>query len=171
MFRVIQAENESQIEEARMLFREYEAWLGLDLCFQGFEEELRSLPGKYAPPDGRLYLAYLGDLAGCIALRKIDDGVCEMKRLFLRDNARGKGLGNELITNLIDEARSIGYEKMRLDTYPAKMGKAVSLYASHGFSEIPAYYDNPNEGVLFLEKTLRSRLEPCASRTRVVVDI
>lgn len=155
MFQIIQAEIESQIEEARKLFREYEAWLGLDLCFQGFEEELKSLPGKYAPPDGRLYLAYVdGDLAGGIALRKIDEGVCEMKRLFLRENARGKGLGNDLIVKLIDDARVMGYERMRLDTYPAKMGKAVSIYESHGFSEIPPYYDNPDSGVLFLEKIL-----------------
>jgi GNAT superfamily N-acetyltransferase len=155
MFQIIQAETESQIDEARRLFREYEAWLGLDLCFQGFEEELKSLPGKYAPPDGRLYLASIdNETAGGIALRKIDDGTCEMKRLFLRENSRGKGLGNILIKKLITDAKDVGYKKMRLDTYPAKMGKAVSLYESHGFYEIPPYYDNPFDGVLFMEKIL-----------------
>ncbi|MBC7899603.1 MAG: GNAT family N-acetyltransferase [Saprospiraceae bacterium] len=155
MYKIVQAESLPQIDEARSLFREYEAWLGLDLCFQGFEEELQNLPGKYAQPDGRLYLASLNDdLAGCIALRKIGGGICEMKRLYLNENARGKGLGNLLIEKLIDEARIVGYTKMRLDTYPLKMAKAVKLYESHGFRLIESYYDNPHEGVLFMEKTL-----------------
>jgi len=133
----------------------YETWFGMSLCFQGFEEELANLPGKYAPPDGRLYLAYVDEeLAGCIALRKFEDDVCEMKRLFLRKNARGYGLGKELIEKLIDEALAIGYAKMRLDTYPPKMGKAVKLYESHGFRPIEKYYDNPHEGVLFMELDL-----------------
>ncbi|MGQ0543594.1 MAG: GNAT family N-acetyltransferase [Blastocatellia bacterium] len=152
MLQIIQAETEEQIELARTLFREYETWLGMDLCFQGFEAELRELPGGYAAPDGRLLLAYLNDeAAGCIALRRIDDGVCEMKRLYLRETARGVGIGNALIEKLIDEAREIGYARMRLDTYPLKMGKAVKLYESHGFFEIPPYYDNPHQGVLFME--------------------
>lgn len=155
MNRIIQADSPDEIETARTLFREYETWLGMDLCFQSFEKEVRSLPGKYARPDGRLFLAYINDeLAGCIALRKLVDGVCEMKRLFLRQNARGHGLGNQLIEKLIEDAQSIGYSKMRLDTFPPKMGKAVSLYASHGFYEIPPYYDNPHQGVLFMEKVL-----------------
>ncbi len=135
-----------------MLFREYEAWLGLDLCFQGFEEEINNLPGKYALPDGRLFLAYSDkDITGCIAMRKLEDGICEMKRLFVRDAFRGQKIGNKLIGKIIDEARSVGYKKMRLDTYPAKMGKAVDLYRSYGFHEIPSYYDNPHDGVLFME--------------------
>jgi putative acetyltransferase len=156
MIRIVQAETESQITEAKRMFREYETWLGMSLCFQGFEGELDGLPGRYAPPEGRLYLAYLDDdePAGCIALRKLEDGICEMKRLFLRENARGHGLGNLLIEKLIADAGAIGYEKMRLDTYPLKMGKAVSLYESHGFYEIPMYYDNPYEGVLFMELVL-----------------
>jgi GNAT superfamily N-acetyltransferase len=150
-----QAVSAEEIENARKLFREYETWLGMSLCFQNFEDEVAGLPGKYAPPKGRLYLAYIGDeVTGCIALREIAEGICEMKRLYLRDNARGRGLGNRLIEKLIDDAREIGYRKMRLDTYPPKMGKAVSLYESHGFRPIEKYYDNPHEGVLFMELEL-----------------
>ena len=155
MTRILQAETSEDIASARTLFREYEAWLGMSLCFQDFEEEVANLPGKYVPPEGRLYLAYVDNqLAGCIALRKLEDGICEMKRLFLRENARGHGLGNQLIEKLVDDARAFGYSKMRLDTFPPKMGKAVSLYEALGFSPIPPYYDNPNEGVLFMELTL-----------------
>ena len=155
VIKILQAETKAQIDEARKLFREYEAGLGLDLCFQGFEEELKNLPGKYAVPEGRLYLAKVDDdLAGCIALRKLGDGMCEMKRLYLRENARGKGLSNMFIEKLIAEACQIGYTTMRLDTYPPKMAKAVKLYESHGFRQIPPYYDNPHEGVLFMELEL-----------------
>ncbi len=151
MYEIKQAESVQQLEQARIIFREYESWLGLDLCFQGFEEELRGLPGKYAPPEGRLLLAYSDNiLSGCIALRKLETDICEMKRLYLRENTRGKGLGKMLIEKLIDEARLIGYSKMRLDTYPPKMAKAVKLYESQGFRPIPAYYDNPHDGVLFM---------------------
>lgn len=155
MLSIIQAERPEQIDIARLLFREYESWLGLDLCFQGFEAELAELPGKYETPDGRLFLAYSdGELAGCIAMRKLDDGICEMKRLFVRDGFRGRQIGVTLIERLIADAREIGYSKMRLDTFPPKMGKAVSLYESHGFVPISAYYDNPNDGVLFMELVL-----------------
>jgi putative acetyltransferase len=156
MLEIVQAASQTQIEQARELFREYEAWMGLDLCFQGFEEELRGLPGKYAEPEGRLLLAYSDEtLAGCIALRKLEEGICEMKRLFVRDDFRGQKIGVRLIERLIANARAIGYEKMRLDTFLPKMGQAVKLYESHGFSRIPAYYDNPYDGVLFMELTLR----------------
>lgn len=155
MLQILQTNNDDMIAEARQLFREYETWLGMDLCFQGFEQELAELPGKYVPPDGRLYLAYVDDkLAGCIAMRKLEDGVCEMKRLFVRDGFRGARIGVRLIERLIEEARSEGYERMRLDTFPPKMGKAVTLYESHGFRPIPPYYDNPHEGVLFMELDL-----------------
>src|SRR5688500_9958863 len=138
-----QTQGDDDVQAAKTLFREYETWLGMSLCFQNFEEELANLPGNYSPPDGRLFLAYIDDvLAGCIALRKYEHGVCEMKRLFLRENARGHGLGNKLIDKLIEDAREIGYKKMRLDTYPPKMGKAVSLYESHGFRPIEPYYHN-----------------------------
>lgn len=145
------------IATIRGLFREYESWLGLDLCFQGFEEELKNLPGKYAAPDGRLYIAWVdGEPAGCIAMRKLEEGVCEMKRLYLRETARGRGLGKALIERLIADARSIGYMKMRLDTYPPKMGKAVGLYESQGFHPIPPYYDNPHGDTLFMELDISS---------------
>ena len=154
----MQAETAADVETARELFREYEAWLGLDLCFQGFEAELAGLPGKYAFPGGRLLLAYSDDaLAGCIAMRPLDERICEMKRLFVRDGFRGQKIGMKLIERLIDDARTIGYETMRLDTFPPKMGKAVDLYRSHGFYEIESYYDNPHEGVLYMEKDLRTR--------------
>lgn len=150
-----QAATAQDIEVLRELFREYEAWLGLSLCFQGFEEELATLPGKYAPPEGRLYLASVGEeAAGCIALRSLGEGVCEMKRLYLRENARGLGLGRRLIEQVIADAREIGYRKMRLDTYPPKMGKAVSLYEAHGFRQIDAYYDNPHSDTLYMELDL-----------------
>jgi len=155
--KVYQAKTETDVDVARAIFREYEAWLGLDLCFQGFEGELKDLPGKYSPPQGRLYLASDGDtVAGCIALRPLESNVCEMKRLFVREEFRGMRIGKLLIERLIEDARMIGYESMRLDTFPPKMGKAVQLYESYGFREIAPYYDNPNEGVLFMELDLRT---------------
>lgn len=155
MIRIIQAETPEQIEEARRLFREYEAWLGLDLCFQGFEAEIANLPGKYALPDGRLFLAFVDEkAAGCIALRKLEKGICEMKRLYVRSEFRALGLGRTLIEKLINEARLIGYEKMRLDTLPDKMAKAVKLYESYDFRAIPAYYPNPYDDTLFMQLDL-----------------
>ena len=150
-----QAESEADIADVRSIFREYESSLGLDLCFQGFEDELKNLPGKYSEPDGRLYLARVGDaIAGCIALRPLDPNACEMKRLFVKEGFRGLRLGRILIEKVIDDARKIGYAAMRLDTFPPKMGKAVQLYESYGFREIAPYYDNPNEGVLYMELSL-----------------
>ncbi len=155
MIEIFQAETTKQIEEIRQIFREYEQWLGLDLCFQGFETELADLPGKYAEPDGRLYLADVdGKAAGCVALRKLEDSVCEMKRLFIREDFRGLGLGKLLVEKLIEEARLIGYEKMRLDTLPVKMATAVKIYRNFGFEEIPAYYNNPYKETLFMELEL-----------------
>ena len=155
MIEILQAETAEQIEETRKLFREYEKWLGLNLCFQGFEEELKTLPAKYATPDGRLFLALVnGKTAGCIALRNLEQGICEMKRLYVRSEFRGLGLGKILIEKLIDEARVHGYEKMRLDTLPDQMAKAVKLYKSHGFVEISPYYENPYKETLFLELNL-----------------
>jgi ribosomal protein S18 acetylase RimI-like enzyme len=155
MIEIRRAESSEEIKQAQMLFREYEKWFGISLCFQNFDDEVANLPGKYAEPEGRLFLAFAdGKLAGCIALRKIDEGICEMKRLFVREDFRGLKLGKILIEKIIEEARKIGYEKMRLDTYPPKMGAAVSLYEFFGFREIPAYYHNPYDEVLYLEKTL-----------------
>ena len=153
--KLVQAETSEQIEQARGLFKEYAAWLELDLCFQSFEKELAELPGAYAPPDGRLLLAFQDDeLAGCVALRKLSDGVCEMKRLFLRPEFQGRGLGRQLIDSILNEARAIGSQKMRLDTLPEQMGNAIRLYRAFGFAEIEPYYDNPVPGALFMELLL-----------------
>jgi GNAT superfamily N-acetyltransferase len=152
---IIQAESADQVEQARELFREYEAWIEADLCFQSFEQELAGLPGKYAPPDGRLLLAFHdGQLAGCVALRKIGEGTCEMKRLFVRPDFHGKRLGRQLIDSVLREARVIGYERMRLDTLPPQMNKAIALYRALGFKEIAPYYNNPVPGALFMELQL-----------------
>jgi len=155
MIEIIQAATAEQIEQARGLFREYQAWFELALCFQNFDEEVANLPGKYAAPEGRLFLALNdGELAGCIALRKLEDGVCEMKRLFVKENRRGQRIGVALIEKVIKEAQKIGYEKIRLDTFPPKMAKAVSMYESYGFREIPPYYHNPYGDTLFMELDL-----------------
>jgi putative acetyltransferase len=152
---IVLASSDAQIELARELFREYAAWLEINLCFQNFDKELAKLPGDYAPPHGRLLLAFNdAKLAGCIALRKIADGVCEMKRLFVREHFRGKGLGRALTERIIHEAKSIGYERMRLDTLPPKMNNAIALYRSLGFKEIEPYYDNPVPGAIFMELRL-----------------
>lgn len=152
---IISAESPAQIEEIRQLFREYENWLDIDLCFQNFEQELADLPDKYAKPDGRLFLISVKNQpAGCIALRRMTDGICEMKRLFVREKFRGLGLGKMLIEELIAEARAIGYKKMRLDTLPDKMPSAVGLYKSYGFGEISPYYNSPHQETFFMELDL-----------------
>jgi GNAT superfamily N-acetyltransferase len=140
----------ADLDEIRAMLREYAAWLEVDLCFQNFEQELAGLPGDYAPPRGRLLIA---EGAGCVALRAIDGEVCEMKRLYLRPEHRGSGLGRRLVQAIIDEARSVGYRRMRLDTMP-KMDSAQRLYASLGFREIAAYRYNPEPGARFLELAL-----------------
>jgi ribosomal protein S18 acetylase RimI-like enzyme len=155
MLKIIQAVEAGQIEQTRVLFHEYQSWLGLSLCFQNFEAELAELPGRYAAPDGRLLLALSDEKpAGCIALRKLEENVCEMKRLYVRDEFRGQGIGVSLIEKLLEEARRIGYGKIRLDTLPTKMGKAVALYESYGFREIAPYYDNPFGETLYMEMDL-----------------
>lgn len=159
MIKIVQAETGAQVEEARKIFREYEKWLGLDLCFQSFEDELKNLPGRYSKPEGRLFLALAGEkAAGCVALRKIDAETCEMKRLFVRPEFRGLGVGKKLVEKIISAAGNVGYRKMRLDTYPPKMPKAVEIYKSYGFREIPAYYHNPFGETLFMEKDLKAKM-------------
>jgi putative acetyltransferase len=151
----VQAQSPAEIEIARELFREYAAGLNIDLCFQNVDQEVAGLPGNYAPPRGRLLLAIEGkQSAGCIALRSLGDSDCEMKRLYVRPEFRGQGLGKKLITTLIDAAREIGYERMLLDTLPGKMDSAIALYRSLGFSEVAPYYHNPVEGALFMELPL-----------------
>lgn len=151
----IRAATDADLDGVRVLFREYHEWLGLDLCFQGFEAELAALPGRYAPPSGRLYVGEVnGALAGCIALREIEPGVSEMKRLYLRDGARGLGLGRSLAERVVADAREIGYACMRLDTIRDRMRAANAIYESLGFRDIPAYYANPHVDVRYMELDL-----------------
>lgn len=153
--KLIQATSDAEVQEVRALFAEYHEWLGLNLCFQNFEGELASLPGDYVPPDGRLILAIdNNEVAGCIALRKLDDGICEMKRLYVRPKFRGTGLGRLLATSLIETAREMGYQKMRLDTLPGKMDRAIAMYQGLGFKKIDPYYFNPVENAAFMELEL-----------------
>ena len=148
----VQAGSPSQIAQARELFLEYAQSLGFSLCFQSFDKELAELPGHYAPPDGRLLLAeYNGDLAGCVALHKLEPGVCEMKRLYLRPQFRRKGLGRDLAERIAAEARHIGYQHMRLDTVEPIMKDAVVMYRKLGFSEIAPYCANPISGAIYME--------------------
>jgi len=134
----------------RTLFREYADGLGVDLAFQDFEGEFASLPGKYARPEGRLLIAWRGDEAlGCIGLRPLDAGTCEMKRLYVRPAARGAQLGRRLVERICSEAREAGYARIWLDTLPT-MGAAQGLYAAMGFVEIEPYVFNPVEGTRFL---------------------
>jgi GNAT superfamily N-acetyltransferase len=152
-----QAKSDEDIKQVRELIEEYAAWLGVDLCFQGYAAELASLPGGYAPPYGRLFIAREGErIAGCIALRKIDSNTCEMKRLYVRDDFRGRGLAKRMVAELIEAAREIGYTRMRLDTLPRRMEPAQQLYRSFGFREMDPYYYNPIEGVLFMELELKT---------------
>jgi putative acetyltransferase len=155
--RIESAESLEFIATARELFLEYSASLDVDLCFQGFAKELATLPGDYARPAGRLFLAFEEQQpAGCGALRRIDDGVCEMKRLYVRPAFRGKGAGIELIDALIRSARKIGYQHMRLDTLPS-MTRAIAIYRSLGFKAIAPYRVNPVPGAEFLELDLNTR--------------
>jgi carbonic anhydrase len=150
----------TDLDTVRRLCREYEKWLEIDLCFQGFEQEMATLPGDYAPPRGRLFLARHGDdPAGCVALRPLGDDVCEMKRLFVRDAYRGTGLGRRLVQTCITAATDIGYMCLRLDTLP-KMATAIELYRRLGFEEIPPYRPNPVAGTLYLELKLPPSARP-----------
>ncbi|HEU0124325.1 MAG TPA: GNAT family N-acetyltransferase [Bryobacteraceae bacterium] len=140
-----------EMDLVRTLFREYQAQLGIDLCFQSFDEELAGLPGRYAPPQGTILLA--GEGSGVVALRALDPFTAEMKRLYVRPENQGQGLGRALALAAIDTARQRGYSRLRLDTLPA-MGPAIGLYRSLGFLEIAPYTVNPVPGALFLELAL-----------------
>ena len=152
---ILPVTTDAEIKTTRELFVEYGQSLGFSLCFQSFDQELAELPGDYAPPHGRLLLAsYEGALAGCGALHKLEPGICEMKRLYLRPAFRGKGLGRTLTERVISEARAIGYQRMRLDTIGSSMKDAVALYRLIGFREIPPYRPNPISGALYMELQL-----------------
>jgi len=154
---IIRAQTSSHMDQIRTLFREYEQFLNVDLCFQGFEEELAGLPGKYAPPDGALFLALKDqETAGCVAVRPLETGICEMKRLYIRPSCRGLGLGKELAETIISEAEDLKYRLMRLDTLET-LTEAMGLYHSMGFRRTSAYYHNPLQDVIYWERALGTR--------------
>jgi ribosomal protein S18 acetylase RimI-like enzyme len=151
MIRPARAED---IPEVRAMLREYVAWIGLSLAFQEIEVEIETLPGAYDRPGGALLVAEDNHrLIGMVALRRMDAAICEMKRLFVRSHARGRGLGKELVTHVLEEAHRLNYDEIRLDTLPM-MGDAQALYASLGFEDIEPYYDTPIAGTRFMAKRL-----------------
>jgi ribosomal protein S18 acetylase RimI-like enzyme len=150
MIEIRPAELPADVPVVRQLFREYADGLGIDLCFQDFEAELASLPGKYVPPQGRVLLAWDGGRAvGCVALRPIHGETCEMKRLYVQPGARAQQLGRRLAQRICREAREAGYRRICLDTLPT-MSAAIRLYSTLGFQPIAPYVFNPVAGVLFL---------------------
>lgn len=152
--KIRRVKSNSEIEQVRQLFHEYEMMLGLDLGFQSFEEELMQLPGKYSPPEGALFIAVKdAEMAGCVALRKLEDDVCEMKRLFVRSRHRKCRIGAMLAEEIIHEAIRIGYKLMRLDTLD-RLKEAMKLYESLGFKQIDSYCYNPLPDVVYWEKSL-----------------
>jgi putative acetyltransferase len=154
-FRIQEAESASQIESIRELFLEYAKSLGFSLCFQSFDKELADLPGDYAPPDGRLLIANNENAsAGCVALHQIESAIGEMKRLYVRPQFRGRGLGRVLAERIIADARHIGYRQLRLDTVEPVMKTAVAMYRRLGFREIAPYRANPIDGALYMELQL-----------------
>lgn len=167
---IVPADNPVRIEAVRELFKEYAASLSFNLCFQSFDEELARLPGEYAPLSGMLLLGLVEDLpAGCVALRRIEgdmpgdvgdhlggSDVCEMKRLYVRPDFRGCGLGRELVDSILSCAASLGYRRMRLDTVPAEMATAVEMYGKLGFEEIPPYRKNPVPGAKYMELNVQN---------------
>lgn len=157
LVRIVQAQSEAEIQLVRELFAEYVAWLGINLCFQNYEKELAELPGQYAPSSGRLLLALddAGRSAGCAGLRDLGNGACEMKRLFVRPEYRGQRLGWQLAEMILNDARSIGYERIRLDTLPGKMDRAIAMYRVLGFKDIEPYYHNPVASATFMELKLK----------------
>lgn len=152
---ILPAESPEQIRQVRELFEEYGASLSFSLCFQSFEQELAALPGAYAKPAGSLLLALYGnEPAGCVALRRLDQEACEMKRLYVRPPFRGLRVGRKLVSAILVEGRACGYSKMRLDTIASAMKTAVDLYRSMGFRGIAPYTHNPIAGAIYLEHDL-----------------
>jgi GNAT superfamily N-acetyltransferase len=155
---ILQAETNEHIDQARLLFAEYVSSLGFDVAFQNVADELARLPGLYALPSGRLLLAlHENRQAGCVALKKLDDETCEMKRLYVKPPYRNLRIGKALVDALISEAQRAGYRRMRLTTV-ATMERAISIYQSWGFKEIPAYCHHPVPGTVFMELTLPTKL-------------
>ena len=154
--RILGADDHVELEQVRQFFRNYAAWLGVDLDYQNFGDEMASLPGAYAAPAGRLFFAeFEGRPAGCVGIRPSSDGVCEMKRLYVEPEMRGNGIGRQLALAAIKAAKALGYRKVMMDTLPA-MRIAVKLYRELGFKEAPAYYPTPVEGALFLALDLEN---------------
>ena len=154
--RILGADDHVELEQVRQFFRNYAAWLGVDLDYQNFGDEMASLPGAYAAPAGRLFFAeFEGRPAGCVGIRPSSDGVCEMKRLYVEPDMRGNGIGRQLALAAIKAAKALGYRKVMMDTLPA-MRIAVKLYRELGFKEAPAYYPTPVEGTLFLALDLEN---------------
>ncbi len=155
MIEYVYATTPEHLAQIRDLFTEYVDSLGFQLDFQDYEKEFDELPGEYTPPQGRLILALKGHTAvGCIALRRLDGKTCEMKRMYVRPEYRGEGIGRKLAEILIDEARKIGYTTMKLDTI-ATMKAAITLYRSLGFRNTRPYRYNPVEGARFMELRLK----------------
>lgn len=156
MLRIVKAAQPSEVEQVRTLVLEYAGSLGVDLCFQDFAREMQEFPGEYTPPEGCLLLAMSGEApAGCVGLRPLGSGVCEMKRLYVRPQYRGQGLGQQLARAIIAEAGELNYAAMRLDTLPS-MKAAIGMYRELGFQPIAPYYRNPVEGALFFELKLQA---------------
>jgi carbonic anhydrase len=154
--RVLTASNTAELEQVRQFFRNYAAWLGVDLSYQGFADEVANLPGAYGEADGRLFYAtFDGQPAGCVGIRRFSEGVCEMKRLYVDPAFRGHGVGRKLALAAIKAAHELGYRRILLDTVPS-MRIAVKLYRELGFSEAPAYYPSPVEGTIFLTLDLEN---------------
>jgi len=152
---IVPAESTEQLDTVRKLLLEYWENRRLEMYVFNFDRELAGLPGAYAPPDGRLFLArWENEPAGCVALRKLEPDTCEMKRLYLSPKFRGKGIGKVLAEFIIQQARDIGYQRMRLDTIQSNMQEAIALYRQLGFTEIAPYRENPLPGVVFMELTL-----------------
>jgi ribosomal protein S18 acetylase RimI-like enzyme len=168
MLTILQARTDEHLEQARQLFEEYVASLDFDVSFQNVADELARLPGQYAAPDGCLLLAlHENQLAGCVALRKLDDETCEMKRLYVKPQYRNLRIGKVLVDALISEARRAGYRRMRLTTV-ATMERAISIYRSWGFKEITAYCHHPVPGTLFMEIALPNQLTEESFATRAM---
>ena len=154
MLTIVPAVADDDIERVRELFVEYQRALGVDLGYQGFDDELAGLPGDYGPPRGALFLCLDESRpAGCVAMRPLGEDLCEMKRLYLRASLRGRGAGRLLAERVIDQARAIGYRAMRLDSLPT-MKEAIALYESLGFTRIAPYYPSPVAGTVYMEREL-----------------